>query len=229
MPIKRKTNAASRLHDLAKELQQAYPSVEKDLAKGLEPVEAAIAEIDETFKPTHYAEALLNGGADAQRSPACFARDMYSDGSEAEYLLCVTRGPDNHCALCASVCKFNLGRSEEDGKKAGKNGRPEVVVKKTLLIELKRLPIRLKANILDALDGFADAYAAHVRGIRNSLFGGSDVKPETAPPTPTEEVPDPIMAPAEREPESEPEGKVASATESADVDLPAEAWIRTTS
>ena len=229
MPVKIKTNAASRLHDLAKELQQAYPRVEKDLAKALGPVEAAIAEIDETFKPAHYAEALLNGGVDAKRSPACFARDMYSDGGEAEYLLCVTRGSDNRCALCVSACKFNLGSSDEAGKKAGKNGRPEVVVKKTLLIEMKRLPIRLKANILDALDGFADAYEAHVREIRSNLFGGSDDKPETAAPAPTEEVPDPIMAPAEGEAESEPEGKVASATESADVDLPAEAWIRTTS
>ena len=229
MPGKTKTNAASRLHDLARELQLAYPKVEKDLAKALEPVEAAIAEIDETFKPTHYAEALLNGEANGERSPACFGRDVYSDGSEAEYLLCVTRGPDNRCALGASVCKFSLVSSEENDKKASQNGRPEVVVKKTGLVELKRLPIRLKANILDALDDFADAYAAHVLEIRNRLFGGSDVKREPSASAAKEDVPDPIMAPPEEEPHSEPRRQVASAAKSADIDIPTEAWIRASS
>ena len=202
MAAKKKTSAASRLHELAEELKKAYPKVEKDLAKALEPVETAIAEIDETFRPTHYAEALLNGGSDGERSPACFARDMYSDGDEAEYLLCVTRGPDNQCCFSASVCKFSLTSSEEADKKAGKKAEPEVTIKKTLLVKPEKLAIRLRANILDALDGFADAYEEHIRQVRKNLFDGLDVKASAD----DETIPDPIM----ETPEEKPEPKAAA-------------------
>ena len=202
MAAKKKTNAASRLHELAEELKKAYPKVAKNLAKALEPVEAAIAEIDETFRPTHYAEALLNGGSDGERSAACFARDMYSDGDEAEYLLCATRGPDNKCCLSASVCKFSVASSEETDKKAGKNGVSEVTIRKTLLVKPEKLAIRLRANIIDALDGFADAYEEHVREARKNLFDGSDAKAEAKPSAaPEEKAPDPILEAPEEESE----------------------------
>jgi len=170
------SGAATRLQSLAKELRDLSPKVAQQIQQMVSPVVEAIAEVDETFRPAHFPESALARGVDkAVRSPACFARDVFVDGDEAEYLLCVVRGSDSKCCLGVSVCKYRIENGEGGD---AKDNEKKVQIKKTVLFDPSRLPVRLSVKIVDALDGFAEAYETHVRQTRQRLFADLDAQPK---------------------------------------------------
>ena len=142
--------AASRLKTLAKEIKKVEPQINQKVKEAIAPVETAISEIDETFRPGHYAQSLLDSKpGEANRSLACFARDLFSNGEEAEYLLCVARDPDSVCRVCASLCKFSVKPAPEAGKKAA----PEVTIQQTQMLSLDELAIRTSPREAHTMSG----------------------------------------------------------------------------
>jgi len=186
MPVVKSRNAVSRLKTLAAELKKVYPRIAEEAAQSLKPIAEAIAEIDETFKPLHYVQSLIEFGPDgAERSPASFAWDVYSDGDEAEYMLCVVRGPDDVCHMNVSVCKYSKHATKANAE-TDKKGAPHITVKETSLLDPEGISVRLKARLLDALDGFTATYEEHVRAARKELSDLEESEPETTPVTGTD-------------------------------------------
>ena len=162
----KKHAAVTRLQRLADDLRMAYPRVEKRVGEALKEVNAVIAEIGETWKPIHYAENLIKGGA-ARRPPGCFGHDTFVNGDEADYALFAGRGGGGNCGLYVSICKYHISQP----KRA--SGSPEITVKNKLLVSVEDLPVPLRVRILDVLEDFAEAYEEHVRDVRKGLLTDS--------------------------------------------------------
>ena len=205
MAVETKKSALTRLQALADDMKKAYPKVAEKARSALAPIEAAIMEIDETFRPAHLPELVRERGPQANASPACFARDTLTDGSETEYLLCVARGPDSKCHIHVSSCKYDLKSLQEASKE-----RLEAAIRETTLLEMKNLPVRLKAKSINSLDGFAEAYEGHVLAVRQSLLDGTQGNgpQETSAPMPPLETTAPVKETPTPAPAPAPEAKV---------------------
>ena len=199
MVAETKKSAMTRLQALADDMKKTYPKVAEKMESAIAPIATAIAEIDETFRPAHMPELVRDHGREAKGSPACFARDTLTDGSETEYLLCVARGPDSKCHIHVSSCKYDLKSLQEANRE-----RLEAAIRGATLLEMKDLPVRLNAKSIGALDNFAEAYEAHVLAVRQSLIEGTPVDgpQETSVPMPPlgtsatrEETPTPTTTP----------------------------------
>ena len=159
-----KKGAVDRLITLGTELRMAYGKASDHVACILGPVESSVAEIGETWPPQHWAELAASGDMqDPERSPACFMHETFTNGEEAEYVLCVARNQDRTCGLHVSVCKSYRIHSN--------NGSDKVMVKDKRLLSPEKLPVPLRLRILDTLDDFAEAYELHVRDIRADVLG----------------------------------------------------------
>ncbi len=235
--------ALSRLKKLAVDLSDGYAKAANSLAKTLQPLEQAIQQVDETWRPVHYAESLLSqNGEQARRPPACFAHESFVSGNEAEYVLCVERNPDRKCALYASVCQYALARPDETGKP--RQGADKVTISHRGLASLDSLPVPLRVRILDILDEFTQGYESHVRKLRAGLLAGRpEAKTESpapqAGPVPqaqapqeselpeAEEVPEAEAAEEPAEPKSDQSSKrQRGSVKVPDVSIPLKAWLR---
>ena len=156
----------SRLQKLAVDLKKAYAKVSKHVTKMLTPIESAVAEIGETWKPAHYAEQLRDHEKAAVVPPTQFAHETFTNGDESDYVLCAGRGPDRKCGLYVSICKYRVATVED----AAEEKSPEVVIRQQLLVPTSALPVPLRLKLLDVLDAFAEGYEEHVRQTRQSLL-----------------------------------------------------------
>jgi len=208
MVVETKKSALSRLQALADDMKKTYPKVVEKAKTAMAPIEAAIMEIDETFRPAHLPELVRDHGSQAKASPACFAQDTLTDGSETEYLLCVARGPDSKCHVHVSSCKYDLKSLQEANKE-----RLDAAIREATLLQMTDLPVRLKAMSIHALDDFAEAYERHVLAMRQSLLDGTPVEgpEETSAPMPPLETTVPSEETPPSAPVPEPEAKVHAA------------------
>jgi len=166
----KKLNAALALQKLAADLKDTYSKVGKHIGDTLSPVAAAVAEIDEPWRPPHYAEALQNSAAaGAFRPSTCFAHERFANGDEADYVLCVARDADRGCGLKVSVCKYRL-TAPKDGSGGTDAKTPKVAIKDMPLAAPEDLPIPLRVKALDVLDEFVEAYEEHVRATMQGLL-----------------------------------------------------------
>jgi hypothetical protein len=195
----KKVGAELRLRKLAIDLKKAYSKVAHRVAETLAPIEIAVADIGETWKPVHYAESVRDQGpSGAVRSPTCFGHETFVNGDEADYALCVAQGPDRKTGVYVSICRYHAGASGS-GNGGGNGEDPlaekpaEVSIKSVLLAPVTSLPVPLRVKILDVLDAFASAYDEHVRDTRKEFLGqwGEETDSKSA----ASDVSDPLSEP----------------------------------
>jgi len=163
----RQNAAELKLRKLAVDLKKAYGRATRHITSELKPIEVALEEINEPWKPLHYAEVLQEKGfKDAKRPGTCFAHETAVNGTEVEYLLCVGRNQDMKCVLYVSVCKYQI-KHPEDGDQAKE---PEVIIKNSAVAPPTALPVPMRMRILDVLEEFAAAYEQHVRDVRKGVL-----------------------------------------------------------
>ncbi len=238
MDSEKKCEGVSRLTKLAADLNEAYTKAARYVANRLMPLESAIQQVDETWLPDHYAEGLQNQEPNAVRHrPACFARETFVSGDEANYALCVARDRDRKCALYVSVCKYHVvHRQKDEGDENGANAPAEITIKNQGLVPLSSLPVPLRVKVLDVVDEFAQAYEEHVREARKTLLQGWDGEVDatslgTEPEVAEDETPTsngPAEAPqhdADTPPQKRSKRRFFS--KSPDSAVPLKAWVRT--
>jgi hypothetical protein len=163
----RQNAAELKLRRLAVDLKKAYGRATRHISAELKPIEVAVEEIGEPWRPKHYPEMVKEKGPRGVSRPlTCFARDTSVNGTEVEYLLCVARNPEMKCGLFVSVCKYQTKQAESEENKA----ETELVIKNTALVPTSVLPVPIRMKILDILEDFAAAYDEHVRNVRDTIL-----------------------------------------------------------